>query len=454
MKRIMLYPIKPGCFRPRADGMSNIHIQYCYTSKQRTLLDTEIQIPVSCWDKKELKIARSLPPEFGNAKELNDRLTSQLTLVEDIIKYAERRNLRDKGKFVRKYYKPDLDIYSLDELVKKDEQERVVQEIEKKKTELDVFHQIDLYILSKTKKVSKDMPRIYRNMKDHLLAYQTARQINLTFETFNLDFYEDFVDFLSHEYVQRRRKPPIVGLKINTVGKTVNQLRAFLINRAKKKIIEPIDLSDWDVVGEEVDAEYLNWEEIEKIWKLDLSRHKCFIPYRDDFVLGCLTGLRFSDFSVLESPDIRGEFLYKKQQKSSHRVVIPLRQAARDILEHRFKKDYEPLTNAEFNRHIKTVCKLAGITERVKHTYTKGNKKIDEVKPKCEWITTHTCRRSFCTNEFLAGTPVELIMKISGHKSTKDFYRYIRISPEQAAMKVKEIWEGRAKGVEKNSLIN
>jgi hypothetical protein len=36
-------------------------------------------------------------------------------------------------------------------------------------------------------------------------------------------------------------------------------------------------------------------------------------------------------------------------------------------------------------------------------------------------------------------------MKISGHKSTKDFYRYIRISPEQAAMKVKEIWEGRDK---------
>jgi integrase len=160
-------------------------------------------------------------------------------------------------------------------------------------------------------------------------------------------------------------------------------------------------------------------------------------------VLGCLTGLRFSDFSVLETPDIRGEFLYKKQQKSSHWVVIPLRKAAKEILESRFKKDYVPLTNAEFNRHIKTVAKLAGIAEPIKHTFRKGNKKISEVKPKCEWITTHTCRRSFCTNEFLAGTPVELIMKISGHKSTKDFYRYIRISPEQAAHKIKEIWDNR-----------
>lgn len=32
--------------------------------------------------------------------------------------------------------------------------------------------------------------------------------------------------------------------------------------------------------------------------------------------------------------------------------------------------------------------------------------------------------------EILAGTPLELIMKISGHKSLKDFYKYIRITPE------------------------
>jgi hypothetical protein len=31
-------------------------------------------------------------------------------------------------------------------------------------------------------------------------------------------------------------------------------------------------------------------------------------------------------------------------------------------------------------------------------------------------------------------------MKISGHKRTKDFYKYIRISPEEAANKIKELW--------------
>lgn len=142
-------------------------------------------------------------------------------------------------------------------------------------------------------------------------------------------------------------------------------------------------------------------------------------------VLGCHTGLRFSDFSQLAESDVRGDLLYKKQQKSNHWVVIPLRPEAKKILENLFRKGVERQRNPEFDRHIKTIAKLAGITQPITHSYKKGNQRIVETKPKYEWITSHTCRRSFCTNEFLAGMPAELIMKISGHKSIKDFYRYI-----------------------------
>jgi hypothetical protein len=38
---------------------------------------------------------------------------------------------------------------------------------------------------------------------------------------------------------------------------------------------------------------------------------------------------------------------------------------------------------------------------------------------------------------------VKLIMKISGHKKEMHFYKYIRISPEEAAQKIKELWEER-----------
>jgi integrase len=109
----------------------------------------------------------------------------------------------------------------------------------------------------------------------------------------------------------------------------------------------------------------------------------------------------------------------------------------------RFQGKVPKTTNAELNRYIKKVGQLAGIESPVKISFKKGNQDITSVKPKFTLITTHTCRRSFCTNEFLAGTPPELIMKISGHKSIKDFYKYIRISPEEAGQKIKEIWESR-----------
>jgi len=141
--------------------------------------------------------------------------------------------------------------------------------------------------------------------------------------------------------------------------------------------------------------------------------------------------------------DIRQGSLYKKQQKSDHWVVVPLRDSAHEILIGRFNREIPTVSNPEFNRHIKEVARLAGICELVRFSYKKGNKDIVQVKPKYAWITTHTCRRSFCTNEFLAGTPVELIMKISGHKSLRDFYKYIRITPEEAGKKIREIWEKR-----------
>jgi integrase len=113
---------------------------------------------------------------------------------------------------------------------------------------------------------------------------------------------------------------------------------------------------------------------------------------------------------------------------------------AKEIFTQQFQERIPELTNTQFNKQIKIIGKLAGITRPIKFSHKKGSKSISISKPKYDWITSHTARRSFCTNEFLAGTPVELIMKISGHKRTKDFYKYIRISPEEAANKIKELW--------------
>ena len=438
---IMYMPLKAviKTAKIRKDNTCIIGLQYCYTNEKRVQLNSGLFINPQYWNNKKRCISDTLPKSIGNSTELNKQLNRELRKAEDIISIGIQRN-ENPLDFIKKYYKPDQTIEFILNEIDSNNSRELLNDINFNKN---IYFQIDDYIKVKTKKVSADMPRIYRNMKDHLQAFEVFRKKLITFEILNINFYEEFVDFLTFEYIISRRKDSPVGLKTNTVGKTINQFKTFLKDRIKKGLVASINMDDWIVLRVDVDAVYLSLKEINAIKSVNLQNHLHLVEYKNDLVLGCLTGLRFSDFSKIKQHDLRDGMLFKKQQKSDHWVVIPLRIDALKILENRSFENFKPPTNPEFNRHIKILAKLAGITESITHSYKKGNKLISETRPKCDWITSHTCRRSFCTNEFLAGTPVSLIMKISGHKSEKDFYKYIRISPEAAAYKIKDIWKER-----------
>jgi integrase len=167
------------------------------------------------------------------------------------------------------------------------------------------------------------------------------------------------------------------------------------------------------------------------------------ILYRDLFVLGCLTGFRFSDYSNIKPEEIRGGMLYVNQTKTLSTVVVPLRIDAKRILIDKYNMQMPQISNPIFNYYIKEVVRLAGIDELIKITHKRGNKIIEETRPKYEWIMSHTCRRSFCTNEFLDGTPANLIMAISGHKTEKAFRKYIKADQVQKAHMIKKLWDSR-----------
>lgn len=64
---------------------------------------------------------------------------------------------------------------------------------------------------------------------------------------------------------------------------------------------------------------------------------------------------------------------------------------------------------------------------------------------KWQKLTTHTARRSFCTNMYLLGVPVMTIMSISGHRTEKSFRSYIKASGEEHAQIMKEFWDKQTK---------
>ena len=432
----MLLPIKPICpaSKARKDGTSIIFLQYCKSEDDKTLLNTEIGIPPRYWNKKLKRVTDDLPSSYGDFEKINLEVHRMYRIAEDIIKFAISNKHSDPVQFVKNTFSPNYDTTKL-------EVEKL--KLPEKEVNLDFFYQFDEYLKSKVGTVTDGTMDVFKNLKSILLKFQEYRKNNIGFEQIDLNFYEEYVHYLKFEHIHFRRKKTIKGLKLNSVGKNVKQLIIFLKNRRAKRIISELDLTGFKIAEEEADAIYLTPEEINKILLLDLTQTPGLKKYRDVFVFGCLTGLRYSDFSKLKSEDVRDGMLFKKQGKSKHRVVIPLRDEANYIFEHIFNRNIPETSNAEFNLYIKEIGKLAGLTQTIKHSYIKENKEIVITKPKYAWITSHTCRRSFCTNEFLAGTPVELIMKISGHKSLKDFYKYIKITPEQAGLRIKEIWQKR-----------
>lgn len=120
------------------------------------------------------------------------------------------------------------------------------------------------------------------------------------------------------------------------------------------------------------DAIYLTNSEIEKIASTETSGNALLEAHKNLFVLGCLTGLRFSDFSTLQPNDVRNKTLYVKQQKSGHWVVVPLRERAEYILRQKFQYLVPAVSNSEFNASLKVIGKLAGIDEPIRFSHKKG----------------------------------------------------------------------------------
>ena len=434
----MLLPIKPICSfsKIRRDGTSLIFIQYCQSAENKTLLNTEIAIPPNHWNKKLERVSDNLPTAFGIANDLNKEIQRQIRLAEDIISYALANKIPDPVQFAKSTFTPNFNLSTLEKAVKENK-------AAKPKVNKDFFVQFNEYIKSKEQSVAASTLQVFKNLKVILQSFESYREKAINFDEIDYNFYEEFLNYLSFEHIHQNKKEVLKGFKTNTVGKNIKQLIIFLINRRQKKIIPELDTTGFRIPQEESDAIYLTPEEINRILCIDLSKLPHLQKYRDLLVFGCLTGLRFSDFSVIRSEDVRDGMLYKKQGKTKHWVVIPLRDEANYIFVNNFKRNIPTISNPDFNYYIKEVGRVADIVQPVKHSYDKGSKNHIETKPKYEWITSHTCRRSFCTNEFLAGTPVELIMKISGHKSLKDFYKYIKIAPEQAGQRIKEIWKNR-----------
>ena len=83
---------------------------------------------------------------------------------------------------------------------------------------------------------------------------------------------------------------------------------------------------------ENSDAIYLDKDELKELEELDLTLYPKLERVRDLFIVGCFTGLRYSDYSVLKPENIKNDFIEITQVKTHDPVIITLHDAVKRIM--------------------------------------------------------------------------------------------------------------------------
>jgi len=405
---------------PKSKTDTPIILDYSFGRGNRLRYSTGFKVLPNNWDSGKQRIrAKST---IKNREDINYKL---LELKSEFIKEVGKLEL--SLKINKKELRRILDEVSGRKVIKEDRPQTFFEfadsYIESRKSQLEN---------AKSIRLSPITVKSYQQTINRLKDFNKEKQYALDFHNINLDFYYSFIGFLEEG-----------SYSLNTIGKHIKNLKTIL-NRATALGLNlnlQYKQNEFKTFTEVTTEIYLNTDEIDKFYNIDLSDKPHWEKARDIFIIGYYTGQRVSDYNRLTNECIKS-FNEKKvfeifQQKTNKTVYIPIHKRVWEIMEKRYNgKLPSMMAHKDINKYIKLVGEKLEIDEVIIYEYTEGGVRVKEPVPKYNMIETHTARRSFCTNLYLMKIPIIDIMAITGHTTEKEFYKYIRITPKERAVKI------------------
>jgi hypothetical protein len=426
--------------RPKAETDTAIYARICY-SGYKFKYYTEEKINPKFWSKTTRQAKQT--EKFKEYPEFNQRLKEIASDISNTLLNYKNQNQGETPN-------PDTFRKLLDLVIKKKEP---------KKKEVKNFFGLFQEIIDQTKAgvrlhpktgkpISKNTLKTYVTTFKHLSEFNAKRTKGVDFTTIDLDFYNDYTEFLMRgkKTHPKTGKPVTLNLSTNTIGKHIQIIKLIMNEATERGLNANLSFKSkrFVTIREKSDSIYLPENEIKEIELLDLSNDKRLERVRDLFLIGCYTGLRYSDYSILQPEQMKDGFIETTQIKTGEPIVIPIHHTVKRIIEKYNGNLPRPISNQKTNEYLKQFGKrVTSLNTNVSITFTKGGKTVIENYQKYELLTSHTARRSFASNEYLAGTPTLTIMAITGHKTEKAFLRYIKLTPNEHAKLLKLHWEKR-----------
>lgn len=163
---------------------------------------------------------------------------------------------------------------------------------------------------------------------------------------------------------------------------------------------------------------FLNDDEIGRLLETDTDNMtEEYVKYT--FLISCYTGCRHSDAVTITIDNISKNRLTYVSKKTKREAVMPVHRNLVRCIENR--PSGVTIDDGTYNAVIRDLCRRAGIDDIVK-VYKAGKTSSDE---KWKFVSSHTARRSFCTNLYLGGIDVQEISQLAGHSDVFMTMRYI-----------------------------
>lgn len=389
------------------------------------------------WDSAKQKMR--IPCSTINAKLINSKLSEFENLLNDLLYKEKEINIGIDA--VKSIFN---EVFGLKEASKPKKQNKIFQDDTQNfnnDNDFLTYYNWFLTFYSKnnspySKKIlTKGTLTTLKSSLNVVKCFMTHKRIKtLYFNDVNRKFYNEFVDYLTNEKKYSKNY-------IGTVIQKIKTVMGYALDEGKHTNLE-FKKTYFSKVSEVINHPYLDMIELKAIEKLEIVDKEMDVA-RDIFLVGCFTGLRIGDLlGFIKNPNftiVDGKmFIQLKQSKTAKQVYIPLKSNVKKIMEKYNGNLPDYLHQNIINIHLKSICKRANITEKYQYTRTEGGVEVVHKKPKHKFISTHTARRSFCTNAFKEGIPVHDIMAISGHKTERIFLDYIKVDLLQNASRISE----------------
>ncbi|MEZ4722396.1 MAG: tyrosine-type recombinase/integrase [Flavobacteriales bacterium] len=404
--------------KKRNDKQGDILVSISYKGRYQESLGRHFNISDYKPDTQRLRTSSSSDPQNAEINQELDEINLGVKKVED--EFRKNGDFDYKPKDLWNRYKIDKGHLDLKGVESNKHLDRVVN-----------FWEWYLVELKKKGKSSASI-KVFRSQRNLFIKYFSYPEIRFK------DLTSNQIEELLYKLLDEGYRPKSVEVFQGILG--------TIINKAKKKGIH----EGSPHLGLDIDLKVQSYEislSREQFSQLENARLTgTFDLVRDMFVCGMwLGGARYGDWTELKLSNVYKEdnkrWINYTQSKTGQEIDLPVEDWVYSILK-KYPDGFPSLTNDAINENLKAIGKALGWTQLIKTN--KGQ------KPFYEKFTSHVARRTFATHmyHYYDLDPL-LIMTCTGHKTSENFKKYIRLDTFQKKDKARRVYQRVGKSRQK-----